>query len=151
TGFEHQVSNYRFRVNEGADHQQLLENYQSKLDGTSLFVQPVVVDSQQNNDVESIYYVFDIMAILAIFISGFIAFNMVHTSIVERKKEFGIMKSLGYTNGKIARLIGQEISILAVIGTVIGLGIGVWLGIFVQEMLITAIASQNVTYDIVLL
>ena len=151
TGLEQQVSNYRFRVKEGADHEQLLENYQSKLEGTPLFAQPVVVDSQQNNDVEGIYYVFDVMAILAIFISGFIAFNMVHTSIVERKKEFGIMKSLGYTTGKVVRLIVQEISILAVMGTVIGLGIGVWLGIFVQEMLITAIATQNVTYDIVLL
>ncbi|MCM3741897.1 FtsX-like permease family protein [Oceanobacillus luteolus] len=149
SGLENQISNFRFSVEEGADHQELLTAYENEFEGTSLFVQPIVVDNQQNNDIDSIYYVFDLIAILAVFISAFIAFNMIHTSIVERKREIGIMKSLGYTDGNVIRLLAQEISILAILGTVFGVSLGAWLGNAIQEVLITAIATQNIEYDVV--
>lgn len=148
-GLENQISNFRFSVEEGADHQELLTAYENEFEGASLFVQPIVVDNQQNNDIDSIYYVFDLIAILAVFISAFIAFNMIHTSIVERKREIGIMKSLGYTDGNVIRLLAQEISILAILGTVFGVSLGAWLGDTIQEVLITAIATQNIEYDVV--
>ena len=150
SGLDQQISNYRFRVKENVNLDELLASYQNQLQGSDLFAQPVVVDNQQNNDVDSIYYVFDLIAILAVFISGFIAFNVIYTSIIERKSDIGIMKSLGYTEGNIIRLIVQEISILALIGTVIGVSLGIWLGDAISDILITAIASQNITYDVVI-
>ncbi len=149
-GKEGQISNYRFRVKEDTNKNELLTTYQTDLAGTSLFVQPIVMDSKQNNDVDDMYFVFDLIAILSIFISGFIAFNMIHTSILERKKEIAIMKSLGYTSGSVIRLILRETGFLAVIGTFFGIGIGIWLGVFVQDILIAAISSQEVSYDLVL-
>ncbi|WP_226036769.1 ABC transporter permease [Aquibacillus saliphilus] len=150
SGLDNQISNYRFSVREDIAPKEFLDSYQAKLEDSSLFIQPVVVDNQQNNDVASIYYVFDLIAILAVFISAFITFNMIHTSIVERNREIGIMKSLGYTGGHVVRLLVQEISILALIGTVLGVSLGVWLGDAIQEILITAIATQNIEYDAVL-
>ncbi|WP_176447026.1 FtsX-like permease family protein [Lentibacillus sp. CBA3610] len=150
TGIDKQISNFRFKVNNDTDEKQLLSAYQSELEGTDLFVQPIVADSQQNNDVEGLYYVFDLIAILSIFISSFIAFNMINTSIIERKKEIAIMKSLGYTNGNIVKLIVKEIGFLAVIGTIFGLGIGIWLGLYFQDILVSVIVTQNVSYDVVI-
>ncbi|WP_042143299.1 ABC transporter permease [Paucisalibacillus sp. EB02] len=151
TDMENQISNFRFNVNQVTDEEEVLKTYQSELAGSNLFVQPIVVDSQQHNDVEGVYYVFDLIAILSIFISAFIAFNMVHTSIIERKREIAIMKSLGYTSGNVIRLVVREIGFLAVIGTIFGLGIGLMLGIYVQDILITAITSQNIIYDVVII
>ena len=150
TGMEGQVSNVRFKVNGDTDEGQVLANYQSELEGSNLFVQPVVTDSQQNNDVSGLYYVFDLIAILSIFISAFIAFNMIHTSIIERKREIGIMKSLGYTSGNVVELIVKETGFLAVIGTFFGLGIGVWFGLYFQEILVSSIVTQNISYDVVI-
>lgn len=150
TGLEGQISNFRFSVKKGVDRETFLASVQSQLSDSPLFIQPVVVDSQQNNDVKSIYYIFDFIAILAVFISAFIAFNMIHTSIVERKREIGIMKSLGMTRGAIIKFVLQEIGILAMAGTMIGTAIGVVLGNAIQEMLITAVATQNIVYDAVL-
>ncbi|MGP4040123.1 ABC transporter permease [Gracilibacillus sp. D59] len=147
TGMEGQISNYRFSV-KGEEQTEFLEAYQAHLEGSQLFVQPVVVDSQQNNDVAGLYFMFDIIAILSIFISAFIVFNMLYTTIVERRKEFAVMKSLGYTNESIRRLIINEIGVLAVIGSVLGLPLGVWLGSFLQEMFMSAIATQTITYEL---
>lgn len=150
TGMEGLISNYRFSVNE-QEQTQLLESYQAHLEGSALYVQPVVVDSQQNNDVEGLYFTFDIIAILAVFISAFIVFNMLYTAIVERRKDFAVMKSLGYTNSSVRRLIMNEIGVLSFLALVLGLPLGVWFGSFLQEMLMSAIATQTITYELELI
>ncbi|GGB52373.1 hypothetical protein GCM10011409_32420 [Lentibacillus populi] len=147
TGAKGQITSYRFVTNDGSKKDELLAAYQAELALSDLFVQPVVMDDRQNNDVEGLYYTFDIIAILSIFISGFIAFNMIYAGIIERRKEFAVMKSLGYTTKGIYRLVLQEIGLLSLIGTVVGLPLGIWFGDFFQEMLMSAIASQDITYD----
>lgn len=142
------ITDYRFKIKDGSNPETLLNEMQIKLKSSNLFIQPVVIDDRQNNDVEGLYWIFDIIAILSVFISGFIAFNMIYTSVIERRKEFAIMKSLGYTNGKLYRLILQEIGLLAIIGTLIALPIGVWFGGVIQELLLSAIATQEVTYTL---
>ncbi|GIO25449.1 ABC transporter permease [Ornithinibacillus bavariensis] len=148
TGMNNQISEYRFNVKNVLDKSQLLSSYQLKLEDTNLFVQPIVLDTQQYNDIEGMYFVFDLIAILSIFISAFIAFNMINTSIVERKKEISIMKSLGYTKGNVFKLVLKEVGFLAVLGTLFGLGIGIWLGFVVQDMLITAIVTQDIVHHV---
>jgi len=147
TGLEGEISTYRFETLEG-QNDDIFAAYQEALSSSDLFVQQVVIDDRQNNDMEGLYWTFDIIAILSVFISGFIAFNMIYTSIMERRKEFAVMKSLGYTNGGIYRLVLQEIGLLAVIGTAIALPFGAVFGGYFQELLMDAIATQNITYEL---
>lgn len=148
TGLAGEITDYRFKIKDDLNHETVLHDMQIKLEQTNLFIQPIVIDSLQNNDVEGLYWVFDIVAILSVFISGFIVFNMIYASVIERKKEFAIMKSLGYTNGNIYRLVMQEIGLLAIVGTVIALPIGIWFGDVFQELLLSAIATQDVSYTL---
>ncbi|WP_042224307.1 ABC transporter permease [Oceanobacillus manasiensis] len=148
TDMKGQISNYRFNIENDTNQDQLLSSYQSELAGSNLFVQPIVVDTQKNNDIDGMYFVFDLIAILSIFISAFITFNMIHTSIIERKREIAIMKSLAYTSSKVIMQILKEIAFLAVIGNIVGLIIGVWLGYVVQDILISAIVSYQVAYEV---
>ncbi|MDX8047258.1 FtsX-like permease family protein [Gracilibacillus sp. S3-1-1] len=147
-GMNSLITEYRYKVKDGLDLQEVLTDYQNDLAASNLYVQPIVADTQQYNNIEGIYFVFDIIAILSIFISAFIAFNMINTSIVERHKEIAIMKSLGYTRRKVRGLIFKEIAYFAIIGTVLGLGIGAWLGMVVQDILISAIVTQNINYQV---
>ncbi|MBS3680935.1 FtsX-like permease family protein [Ornithinibacillus massiliensis] len=147
-GMSQQITELRFQVDGILDPQELLADYERNFAGSNLFVQPVVVDTKQYNIVDGMYFVFDLIAILSIFISAFIAFNMIRTSIIERNNEIAIMKSLGYTSRNVVQLILKEIGFLAGIGTVLGIGIGVWLGMVVQEILISSIVTQNITYEV---
>ncbi|MDM5165353.1 FtsX-like permease family protein [Bacillus altitudinis] len=134
TGLDHQLSYMRFQTNDGGE--QLFQSLQKEFKDADVFVQPVVADDRQSNDIGGLYTFFYLIAGLSMFMSGFIVFNIIYTSVMERKKEFAIMKSFGYTQGSVSKLMLIEVLILACIGTVIGVPIGVWLGdVFMQTLL----------------
>ncbi|GAF11460.1 LOW QUALITY PROTEIN: hypothetical protein JCM19046_4945 [Bacillus sp. JCM 19046] len=126
TGQTEELSYIRFNVR--GEDERFVDQLQTDLEGTEAYLLPVVADDLQNNDISGLYTFFYLIAFLAIFISGFIVFNMIYTSVIERKKEFAIMKSLGYLQGSISKLVFIEVGFLAVVGTVIGVPLGIWLG-----------------------
>lgn len=133
-GLDGEISYIRLSTLE--NDEKLFHDIQEELSDTSAFIQPVVADDRQSNDVEGLYTFFYLIAILTMFISGFIVFNMIYTGVIERKKEFAIMKSLGYGQISISRLILMEVSFIAMIGTIIGVPIGIWLGdLFMMTLL----------------
>lgn len=128
------VSYVRFQTNEGGE--ELFTALQDEFMNEHLYVQPVVADDLQSNDIGGLYTFFYLIASLSMLISGFIVFNMIYTSVVERKKEFAIMKSFGYLQRSISKLILIEVILLAIISIVIGIPIGIWLGdLFMQTLL----------------
>ena len=134
TGMDDAVSYVRYQTNGDGDI--LFQSLQEEFRDNNAYVQPVVADTLQSNDIEGLYTFFYLIGVLAMFISGFIVFNMIYTSVMERKKEFAIMKSLGYVQSTVSKLILMEISLLALIGTVIGVPLGIWLGdLFMQALL----------------
>lgn len=135
TNRDNQISYIRLQ-HKDRDNENWLSNYQELLQGTPLYVQPVVIDDLRNNDVEGLYSVFYLVSILSLFISGFIIFNMIYSSVIERKKEFSIMKSLGYTNFNVFKLVFIEVFLLSLLGTAIALPIGVLFADLFVEMLL---------------
>ncbi|RKI99732.1 ABC transporter permease, partial [Butyricicoccus sp. 1XD8-22] len=118
TGKNDEISYMRFQV-EG-DGTKLFDSFQQKFSGSSVYIEPVVADDLQSNDIGGLYTFFYLIAGLSMFISGFIVFNMIYTSVIERKKEFAIMKSLGYTKSSVSKLVLIEMMLLALIGTAVG-------------------------------
>lgn len=134
TGMEDKLSYVRFQTNE--DGEKLFQSLQKEFRNTNAYVQPVVSDDRQSNDIGGLYTFFYLIAGLSMFISAFIVFNMIYTSVMERKKEFAIMKSFGYLQSSVSRLILIEVLLLGLIGTVVGVPIGIWLGdLFMQTLL----------------
>lgn len=134
TGMDNELSYVRFQTNEEGEN--LFQSLQEEYRNSNVYAQPVVADDRQSNDIGGLYTFFYLIAGLSIFISGFIVFNMIYTSVMERKREFAIMKSFGYLQSSISRLIFIEVILLALIGIAIGVPIGIWLGdIFMQTLL----------------
>ncbi|MGG4341053.1 FtsX-like permease family protein [Paenibacillus lautus] len=134
TGMDDELSYVRFQTNEGG--QELFQALQQEFHHSNVYVQPVVADDRQSNDIGGLYEFFYIVAGLSMFISGFIIFNMIYTSVMERKKEFAIMKSFGYLQSSVSRLILIEVLLLSFISTAIGVPLGIWLGdLFMQAIL----------------
>jgi len=134
TGMDNELSYVRFQTN--GEGEKLFQSLQSEFQNSHTYIQPVVADDRQSNDIGGLYTFFYLIAGLSMFISGFIVFNMIYTSVMERKKEFAIMKSFGYLQSSIYKLILIEVSLLAIIGTAIGTPVGIWLGdMFMQGLL----------------
>ncbi|CAM4085034.1 ABC transporter permease [Lederbergia lenta] len=134
TGKNDEISYMRFQTK--GDGEDLFHSFQQKFHGSNAYIEPVVADDLQSNDIGGLYTFFYLIAGLSMFISGFIVFNMIYTSVIERKKEFAIMKSLGYTQGSVSKFVLIEMMLLALIGTAIGIPLGIWFGdLFMQAIL----------------
>lgn len=68
------------------------------------------------------------LSLLALVVGMFLIYNTVTFSVVQRRPVLGALRSLGMTRGEIYGLILLEAGILGLIGTLLGLGLGVILG-----------------------
>ncbi|NNL07339.1 MAG: ABC transporter permease, partial [Gammaproteobacteria bacterium] len=68
------------------------------------------------------------MSLLALLVGMFLIFNAMTFSMVQRRNLFGRLRAIGVTPRELFSLILLEAVILAVLGTSIGLLLGVWLG-----------------------
>ncbi|AST94970.1 ABC transporter permease [Shouchella clausii] len=134
TGNDQDISYMRFQVQ--GDGKDLFQSFQQQFRDTDVFIEPVVADDLQSNDIGGLYTFFYLIAGLSMFISGFIVFNVIYTSVIERRKEFAIMKSLGYTQRAVSKLVLMEMLLLSLLGTAIGVPLGIWLGDVFMEVLL---------------
>ena len=68
------------------------------------------------------------MSLLALLVGVFLIFNAISFSIVQRRNLMGRLRSLGVQTGEIYRVVFAEALVLGVIGTLLGLVIGILLG-----------------------
>jgi ABC-type lipoprotein release transport system permease subunit len=68
------------------------------------------------------------LSLLALVVGMFLIYNTVSFSVVQRRPLFGILRCLGVTGGQLFGLIVGEAAVLGLIGSLLGVGLGVILG-----------------------
>ncbi len=68
------------------------------------------------------------LSLLALVVGIFLIYNTVTFSVVQRRPVIGVLRALGATRGQIFALILSEAILLGVVGTVLGLALGVIFG-----------------------
>ena len=68
------------------------------------------------------------LSLLALVVGMFLIYNTVTFSVVQRRPLFGILRSLGVTSEQLFLMILAEASALSLVGSLLGLGLGVILG-----------------------
>src|SRR5262249_61317297 len=63
-------------------------------------------------------------ALLAILVGMFLIYNAVSVSVAQRRREIGILRSLGVTRGRITRAFLAEAFVLGVVGGALGVAFG---------------------------
>jgi putative ABC transport system permease protein len=69
-----------------------------------------------------------IMSMVVLLMGGFIVYNTVTTLVYQRLREIGILRMVGVTRNGVARLFVAEAGLLGLLGTVIGVVGGYWIG-----------------------
>ena len=54
----------------------------------------------------------------------FLIFTAVHASLVRRRRDFGLLRSLGATRGQVLGAILAEVALLGILGTAVGIPLG---------------------------
>jgi len=65
-----------------------------------------------------------IIAVLSLLLGAVVVINTMAMAMIERQTEFGILAAIGWSRGRIARLILGETVAISLAGAVVGLGIG---------------------------
>ncbi len=95
-------------------------------------VTPAQIAEQINNVLGVIQIVLIGIAAISLVVGGIGIMNSMYTSVLERTKEIGIMKSIGAHNNDILSIFLIESGLLGLVGGLIGVGIGVGLGEVVE-------------------
>ena len=67
------------------------------------------------------------LSLLALLVGVFLIYNTVAFSVVQRRPVLGSLRALGMTRGEIFTIVLIEAGVLSIIGTLIGLGLGILL------------------------
>lgn len=86
----------------------------------------------QKNAVQQMTAAFELnltaLSLLALVVGMFLIYNTVTFSVIQRRKLFGTLRCLGVTQGQLFQLIMGESLVLSIVGSILGLGLGVVLG-----------------------
>lgn len=86
----------------------------------------------------------NLISFIAVFVGMYLIYNAVSISVVQRRKEIGILRALGATRNEIISLFLGETAALAVIGSAIGVGVGIFFARFAIGAVTEAVSELYV-------
>ncbi|NTW43810.1 MAG: FtsX-like permease family protein [Anaerolineaceae bacterium] len=93
------------------------------------------------------FSMFDVLGVLAVFVSAFGVVNTLTMSVYERTREIGMLRSIGMTRAQVVKMVLAEAGLLGIIGGVMGLAFGILLTkIFLASM--TAMSGYSLAFII---
>lgn len=87
-------------------------------------VADALADSSFSGLQEAVKPISFVVIVFAMLLCGFVIYNLTNLNIGERKKEIATLGVLGYHDGEILGYIYREIMMMAVVGDIIGIGLG---------------------------
>lgn len=138
-GLDERISLITAEVKQGLDVKKVAEKLENKLEDSrgddSLEV------STQEQLLETFGTILDIVNLIVTGIAGISLvvgavgiMNSMYTSVLERTKEIGIMKSIGATNKQILSIFISEAALIGLIGGVVGTALGFGIGKAVESV-----------------
>jgi len=124
-GKPRKVSLYQVGLRRGADIDQAVHRIES-LDKTLSVNKASEYDASKQWAGMMTAFAWGIAAI-AIVIGGLGMMNAMVMSVMERTREIGTLRALGWTQGQVTRLIMGEALVLSVLGGLVGIGLGIGL------------------------
>ncbi len=85
-----------------------------------------------NTVIKNLNFIVVVMIIAAAILAFIVIYNLNNINISERRRELATLKLLGFYDGELAQYVFRENVILTLLGTVLGVGLGIWLHQFVM-------------------
>lgn len=124
----------------------LLDDELAAIDDGLVSQTAVTDESQMASGMDELYAALYVGGGLSLLISAFILYNTLYISILERQKEFAIMKAVGYTPGQVRNGIIREVFMLAFAGTAAGLVAGVFMSMGFTSLMMN-VFQDTLVYD----
>lgn len=136
------VQEVRLKLSDSESGSTVVSELSHKINNPDIYFQKIVLDEKQTNQLDEFYFMLYLIGGLAMLISGFIIYNTLYISVIERKSEIAIMKTVGFLPSQIKKIFIYEVFLLSLIGIVFGVPIGFLLGNLVQQAIFQSFQAE---------
>ncbi len=89
--------------------------------------------------IAGVFTIMRVVSLIALLLTSFLIINTVTTLVAEQTKIIGTMKAIGATRGRVVRGYLTSIGIYGLAGTVLGIGMGIYVGYLFSQFLTTIV------------
>lgn len=114
------------QAGEGVDRDALMDRLRDRLGEGVRVMTPEQREQQAAGLLEAFRLNLTAMSLISLFVGMFLVYSSTQASLVRRRAEFGLLRSLGATRGQVLVLILGEVVLLGVLGVLLGLPMGYW-------------------------
>lgn len=111
----------------GADLDQLKQSLQMALGAEYAVLFPASQGERMVQMLGNYQIGLNFLSGMALFVGAFLIYNAFSMTVVERTREFGMLRTVGMTRRQVTRQVMLEASVLGVIGSALGIGLGILL------------------------
>jgi putative ABC transport system permease protein len=120
------------KLNNPADTDKMAAKINEVLPGNKInLTRDLVIDAEDR--IPSLGIFLKVLVGLGVFVSTIFVLLSMYTTITERRKEIGILKSLGASKLFIVRVIEQEAVMIGILGVILGFAVSFLAAIFIQR------------------
>lgn len=146
TGATGKITMIYAKLDDPANTQQVIEALEEKMEGYQVYSVEEFVSQFSVTNLPELSIFINVMIALAIGFGFLVIFLTMHTAVLERTREIGILKSLGASAGYILGIFVREAFALGLLGSIAGIGAS-YLIKYVIETLIPSSMQQAIVYD----
>ena len=105
----------------------LKENLQNRLGRDVSVTYPSSQGERMTQMLQNYQIGLNFMSGIALFVGAFLIYNAFAMTVVERTREFGMLRTIGMTRSQVTGLILLEAGVLGILGSIAGVGLGMLL------------------------
>jgi putative ABC transport system permease protein len=125
-GVRGEIHQIDVRTAEGVNLDDLMARLQHRLGPSVRVMTPQQRERQAAGLLEAFRLNLTGMSLMSLFVGLFLVYSSTQASLIRRRPEFGLLRSLGATRRQVFALILGEVVLLGVLGVLLGLPMGYW-------------------------
>ncbi len=123
SGRIHQID---IRLQPGFDRQEVMRELQERLGPSTQVLTPQQREDQAADLMSAFRLNLTALSLISLFVGLFLVYTSTQASLLRRRSEFGLLRSIGATRLQVLALILGEVMILGLVGVGMGLPLGYW-------------------------
>jgi putative ABC transport system permease protein len=144
-GLIHQID---VRMREGSDREELRTRLQERLGPSVQVVTPEQREKQAADLMGAFRLNLTALSFISLFVGLFLVYTSIQASLLRRRTEFGLLRSMGATSDQVFGLILGEVVLLGALGVLLGLPLGYWVARGNVEMVSSTLTNLYLLQEI---
>lgn len=133
-GVEGLTTFYLVTLDDPQDAVAVGERIEQNLTGVSAFTGDDFANATRDRTLRDIIPILIIILILAFVVGAAVTGLMIYTATVEKAREFGILRAVGFSNGYLYRVVIEQSLITGLVGFIGGVALNVVVGRFAEDL-----------------